>query len=204
MTYFDTHRYDGCFTLGKDMTYESTGILVCGNNKNLTNKLCALMKDRGVEMVYPDTLDELNEAGSMLESLMMTRFRNMKAEQVNHVFKLKESVKPVCLVISNINQFFKDNSQLVVDARTHISSVIRLGKFTGIYVLVCCDAYKPKVIGADMENNLITRFYTDTVTNLDDVLFLHDKGYDNKHIPEDHVVCVSSNTILQGQIADIK
>lgn len=195
----------GCFTIGNDQTYECTGTLICGKNRQeLMDRLCELLKSRGVELIKPTTLEELNSISTDLYNLMMSRFRQMEKEQVNSAYKLKEGIQPRCVIISDFNEMFTSgDSKLIEDTRTKISSVVRLAKATGLYVFVCCDEYKPSILHVDLVNNLINKFYVDTVSNEEDIYFL-DMKHHSKTIPDGCTLCISGSTILQGKIKDIK
>ena len=113
---------------------------------------------------------------SDLQKEMMSRFKMMEQEQVNHVFKLKNPVQPKVLIIDGIDFYTTSDDYRSVDTiKQGLGSIARLGRAAAIMLIVSCQRPSGSVISSDLKHNIMNNIVVGKIANAGVSMLMFDK-----------------------------
>ena len=157
--------------------YTEGHILVCGmigqGKTTLLKNIAVQLLNKDVDVVYASgipvfdksenlvvnksTVDvkQLAEITELFNKEMLTRFKIMEQQQVNHVNKLKDPVQSRVLIIDGLDFYMHSDDYKSVDTiKKNLSYISRYGHYTNIMLIVSCQRPSGSVISSDLKYNI--------------------------------------------------
>jgi len=170
--------------------YTEDHILVCGmigqGKTTLLKNIAVQLLNRDVNVIYASgipvfdkfenlalnksTVDvkQLAEITEVFKKEMLTRFKIMEQQQVNHVNKLKDPVQSKVLIIDGLDFYMSSDDYKSVDTiKSNLSYISRYGHYTNIMLIISCTRPSGQCISSDLKYN---------ITNIINVGKIYDSG----------------------------